>query len=129
MFPKKELSMDLSNIKNATYVAPINPNAPHVAKCSDMKGTMDLEEILNSKTITALGLRSLIIESRSGFKNIDSLKELFKNNDLQIKQLSFYESGASQAKKLQEENESLKQRLLELERKLGNVVAPDQNPF
>lgn len=121
--------MDLSNIKNATYVAPINPNAPHVAKCSDMKGTMDLEEILNSKTITALGLRSLIIESRSGFKNIDSLKELFKNNDLQIKQLSFYESGASQAKKLQEENESLKQRLLELERKLGNVVSTDQNPF
>ena len=124
--------MDLSSIKNATYVAPNNPNAPHVVKCTDMRGSMSLEEILNSKTVSAQGIRSIIIESRSGFKDVKSLKELFTTNELQIKQFSFYENGASQAKKLQEENDELKRRLAALEAKLGlnqSTEEDDTSPF
>ena len=97
-----------------------------------MRGSMSLEEILNSKTVSAQGIRSIIIESRSGFKDVKSLKELFTTNELQIKQFSFYENGASQAKKLQEENDELKRRLAALEAKLGlnqSTEEDDTPPF
>lgn len=114
--------MDLSNIKNATYVAPVKANAPHVVKCADMTGKLDLEDVLNkSNPFTSLGIRSVIIECRNGFKDLDSLRTLFERNELQIKQLSFYESGNVQNKKLQDENMELKRRLEELERKMSQL--------
>lgn len=114
--------MNLSNIKNATYVAPVKPNAPHVVKCADMTGKLDLEDVLNKNNpFTNLGIRSVIIECRNGFKDLDSLRELFSKNELQIKQLSFYESGNVQNKKLQDENMELKRRLEELERKMSQL--------
>lgn len=114
--------MDLSNIKNATYVAPVKANAPHVVKCADMTGKLDLEDVLNkSNPFTNLGIRSVIIECRNGFKDLDSLRTLFERNELQIKQLSFYESGNVQNKKLQDENMELKRRLEELERKMSQL--------
>ena len=117
--------MNLSNIKNATYVAPVKPNAPHVVKCADMTGKLDLEDVLNKNNpFTNLGIRSVIIECRNGFKDLDSLRELFSKNELQIKQLSFYESGSVQNKKLQDENESLRKRLEELERRFNSQQPP-----
>ncbi len=114
--------MNLSNIKNATYVAPVKANAPHVVKCADMTGKLDLEDVLNkSNPFTNLGIRSVIIECRNGFKDLDSLRTLFERNELQIKQLSFYESGNVQNKKLQDENMELKRRLEELERKMSQL--------
>jgi hypothetical protein len=119
---ERTLLMNLSNIKNATYVAPVKANAPHVVKCADMTGKLDLEDVLNkSNPFTNLGIRSVIIECRNGFKDLDSLRTLFERNELQIKQLSFYESGNVQNKKLQDENMELKRRLEELERKMSQL--------
>lgn len=122
---ERTLLMNLSNIKNATYVAPVKANAPHVVKCTDMTGRLDLEDVLDKNNpFTNLGIRSVIIECRNGFKDLDSLRELFSKNELQIKQLSFYESGSVQNKKLQDENESLRKRLEELERRFNSQQPP-----